>query len=210
MYNYRNMTPEEQARILEYRRQRNQPWHSPPHWRMGMSHQYLMTAACYEHAPIIGRSLDRMTACETDVLSVCRERGSEVDTWCFLPNHYHLLIGSERLKELCWALGRFHGRSSFTWNREDGQRGRKVWYRCFDREIRSERHYWASVNYIHHNPVHHGYTEKWQDWPWSSATEFLNEVGREQAMKIWRAYPILDYGKTWDVEFGVPPLGGTD
>lgn len=73
-----------------------------------------------------------------------------------------------------------------------------MWYRCFDRAIRSERHFWASVNYIHHNPVHHGYVEKWQDWPWSSAAEFLDSVGRERAVRIWQEYPILDYGKTWD------------
>ena len=56
------------------------------------------------------------------------------------------------------------------------------------------------MNYIHHNPVKHGYVDKWQDWPWSSAAEFLARVGRETAEKIWREYPILDYGKKWDVE----------
>jgi hypothetical protein len=25
-------------------------------------------------------------------------------------------------------------------------------------------------------------------------------VGRETAEKIWREYPILDYGKKWDVD----------
>jgi len=56
------------------------------------------------------------------------------------------------------------------------------------------------VNYIHHNPVHHGYVEKWQDWPWSSATDFIERVGRETALKIWREYPVFDYGKTWDFD----------
>ena len=81
---------------------------------------------------------------------------------------------------------------------DDQTRGRKVWYRCFDREIRSERHFWASVNYIHHNPVHHGYVEKWEEWPWSSASEYLRQIGREEAVRIWQKYPILDYGKGWD------------
>jgi putative transposase len=54
------------------------------------------------------------------------------------------------------------------------------------------------VNYIHNNPVHHGHVDKWQDWPWPSATDFLDRVGREMAEKIWREYPILDYGKKWD------------
>jgi len=56
------------------------------------------------------------------------------------------------------------------------------------------------MNYIHHNPVHHGYVEKWQDWPWSSAAAFLDNAGPERALQLWRKYPILDYGKKWDVD----------
>ncbi|MEP6912446.1 MAG: hypothetical protein ABI923_06815 [bacterium] len=47
--------------------------------------------------------------------------------------------------------------------------------------MKSERHFWATLNYVHHNPVHHGYAKHWQDWPWSSAREFLEEVGHEKA-----------------------------
>jgi len=82
---------------------------------------------------------------------------------------------------------------------EDDARGRKVWYNCFERRIKSERHFWATLNYIHHNPVHHGYVDRWQDWPWSSADAFLKNIGRERALKLWLEYPILDYGKKWDL-----------
>lgn len=34
--------------------------------------------------------------------------------------------------------------------------------------------------------------------PWSSAADFIEPVGRETATKIWREYPILDYGKGCD------------
>jgi putative transposase len=78
--------------------------------------------------------------------------------------------------------------------------GRQVWFNCFDRVIKSHRHFWASVNYIHHNPVHHGYVDAWQDWPWSSAAQFLERVGRERALEIWHQFPILDYGKKWDID----------
>jgi putative transposase len=65
--------------------------------------------------------------------------------------------------------------------------------------MKSERHFWATMNYVHHNPVYHPYVERWQDWPWSSAAEFLEQVGRERTEQIWREYPILDYGKKWDI-----------
>ena len=61
--------------------------------------------------------------------------------------------------------------------------------------MRSERHYLATVNYIHNNPVKYGYVKLWTEWPWCSAAEFLAEVGREEAERLWRGYPILDYDK---------------
>jgi putative transposase len=64
--------------------------------------------------------------------------------------------------------------------------------------MRSERHFWTSLNYIHNNPVRHRYVERWQDWPYSSASAFLESVGRETAEEIWRNYPLLDYGMDWD------------
>ncbi len=139
-----------------------------------------------------------MTQCEADVLEACDEFSSAIYAWCILPNHYHVVVRTALIKELRKGLGLLHGRSSFNWNGEDDQRGRQVWYNCFERPLKSQRHFWATLNYVHHNPVHHGYVEHWQDWPWSSASRFLQEVGRDRAKEIWDEYPILDYGKKWD------------
>jgi len=115
-----------------------------------------------------------------------------------LPNHYHLLAETPDLKQLKKELGKLHGRTSYEWNLEEGVPGRTVWHRCADRGIRSEGHYWATINYIHDNPVHHGYVERWTDWPFSSAGDFIEQIGRDKALSIWREYPALDYGKGWD------------
>jgi len=108
------MTIEDRARALDLRRARQLPWHSPPHLDLEGSHQYLISAS------------------------------------------------------------------------------------CFERPMKSRRHFLATLNYIHHNPVRHGYVRTWQDWPWSSAKEFLERTGREQALAIWKEYPLMDYGKKWD------------
>jgi len=200
MYDYRKMTPEQKHEAVQYRRLRERPWHSPPHWEFAGQKQFIISATCYEHRPVIGVTPERMTECEAGVLDVCAQFAQTVYAWCVLPNHYHLLLQTERLEDLRAEIGKFHGRSSFKWNGEDQSRGRQVWYRCFEREIKSHRHFWASMNYIHHNPVHHGYVGKWQDWIWSSASDFLERVGHEKAMTIWHEYPILDYGKKWDVD----------
>jgi len=64
--------------------------------------------------------------------------------------------------------------------------------------MRGERHFWATMNYIHHNAVRHGYVKQWQEWPYSSAHEFLNGLSCEEAKRLWRDYPLEDYGKGWD------------
>ena len=198
MYDWRKMSDLERQHALDVRRARNVPWHSPLHLDFEGVHYYLISAACYEHAGIIGCSPQRMTECENEVLKTCHDFCLSLSAWCILPNHYHVLLKTHRIKELRHAIGHFHGRSSFTWNDEDNSRGRKVWHNCFERPIKSQRHFWASLNYVHHNPVYHGYVNHWQDWPWSSAREFLKDVGRTRALELWREYPILDYGKRWD------------
>jgi putative transposase len=199
MYDYRKLRSEQRREAVEYRRLQKRPWHSPPHWEFVGQRQFIISASCYEHREIIGINPERMTEFETALVDTCAEFAI-LYAWCLLPNHYHLLVKTDQLKELRRALGKLHGRSSFKWNGEDDSRGRQVWHNCFDRDIRSDRHFWATMNYIHHNPVHHGYVERWQDWPWSSAADFLERVGQETALKIWREFPVLDYGKKWDVD----------
>jgi putative transposase len=121
-----------------------------------------------------------------------------VFAWCVLPNHYHLLVETMNLRETTRLIGQFHGRTSFAWNNEDIARGRICFHGISDRRMRSDRHFWPTMNYIHNNPVHHGLVVTWTDWPWSSAHEFLAKVGREEAVRIWRDYPVLDYGTKWD------------
>lgn len=64
--------------------------------------------------------------------------------------------------------------------------------------MRSERHFLATLNYVHHNAVRHGYVAAWTEWPWSSASEYLEKTGRVEAERVWREFPILGYGEKWD------------
>ena len=132
------------------------------------------------------------------LLGTLAETSSVLYAWCVLPNHYHAVIRTANVLGTIKALGRLNGRSSFEWNAEDGTRGRKVWFRCIERNIRGERHRLATMNYVHNNAVHHGYAERWHDWPFSSAQEYLEKLGYAKARQIWKTYPILDFGRGWD------------
>lgn len=197
MYDWRRMTDAERREVLACRKAAGHPWHRPPDQDWG-ERAYHVTAACFEHAPIMGASPARMADFADRLLDALEGACQHLHAWCVLPNHYHVLAEARTLRDMTAALGRLHGRTSFEWNGEDRARGRKVWYSCENRAIRSERHFWATTNYVHYNPVHHGYVTRWDDWPFSSAQAFLDEVGREEAARIWRDHPLLDYGKGWD------------
>lgn len=193
------MTPEKRAQVLAFRKEFCLPWHGPPHRASDSTNLYHIIAACYEHASIIGFSPQRMNSfSESLVGEVLNENCSRIWAWCVLPNHYHLQVECNDLKILLKALGLLHGKTSRQWNLEESTVGRTCWHRCMDRAMRSDRHKWATLNYVHHNPVKHGYVEKWTDWPWSSADQYLEDIGAEAATKVWKEYPVLDYGKGWD------------
>ena len=197
MYNWRKLTVAQREELFAWRKQRHMPWHSPPHME-GSRHVYHLSAACYEHHPIIGANVKRMAAFAEHLLDTLTRCNCRIHAWCVLPNHYHILIGSDGIRSVIAKLGRFHGRMSYIWNTEDDSRGRQVWCKSAERSIRSDRHHWATTNYIHNNPVRHGDAKKWQEWPYSSAIDFLNAVGISKAKAIWTEYPVLDYGKGWD------------
>ncbi len=200
MYEWRNMTDEKRVEVLKHRRQCRVPLHSPPHYPVEGWNRYHLSAANYEHVPIIGKTPGRLASFSASLCAVFCEADDALLAWCVLPNHWHAIIGTTDLKAVLKRIARLHGKHSFAWNGEDGTRGRQCWHCCADRRIRSESHFQAARNYVHHNPVKHGYVKKWDEWSFSSAGDFLNEKGREEATRLWTEFPVLDMGKTWDFD----------
>ncbi len=197
MYRSRGMTVQQREEALAERRTHRRPWHGPPHYE-GEAQVFMVTAACYEHAPFIGKSPNRMAEFEAQLLETVESAANPIFAWVILPNHYHVVAQVPEMKRLLKELGLLHGRTSFEWNGAEGTRGRKVWHRAAETAMKSERHFFAAVNYVLHNPVRHGYAVKWQDWPYSSAEKYLTELGANEAKRRWLEYPILDFGKGWD------------
>lgn len=197
MYQWRKMSERQRLEVLKLRTQTGWPMHSPPHFETDEWTLYHLSAANFEHVPIIGKTPRRMlsfSSCLCSVFEECR-----LYAWCVLPNHWHALIGTESLTKVLKKIGRMHGHCSYEWNAEDTERGRQCWHCCSDRRIRSKNHFYATRNYIHHNPVKHGYVQKWDEWFFSSAKDYLNAIGKAEALLFWREYPVLGMGDKWDV-----------
>jgi putative transposase len=220
-YEYRKITPEEREDVLRQRRERGYPLHAPPH-PFRQAGYYLITAANFEHAPIM-RAPERRTEFESRLLEAMNDIRADAVGWVILPNHYHILVGVESLDQVSAALKQLHGSTSREWNLADGQTGkRRVWYKFSDRRIRSndrshdlrryrgsdrsddlsrdynEAHFYRALNYIHYNPVKHGYVTDPYDWPWLSLSNYLEAHGREWLREKWKTCPPGDFGKGWD------------
>jgi len=197
MYDYRRMTDREREEVVQLRRKRGYPDHSPPHpdsepgW-------FFISGATYEHrshfqAPEELSALERRLLEATE--SCCKHRAG----WVVMPNHYHALVWIDNFKHLSRALGQMHGRSGHYANKRDGLTGRRqVWYKFSDRKIRSIRHYWTSLCYIIYNPVKHDYCDEEICWPWSCVHWYVEKRGREWLNSLKKEFPLRDFGKGWD------------
>lgn len=173
-------------KVVAERKLLGHPWHAPPHFGTEPS-VYLLSAACFDHRAILS-TVARRDEWLARLLTIRDESDVDLRAWVVLPNHYHLLARVALPSFEAWIHKR-HNATATKWNREDGTPGRKVWHRFTDRAIRTEAHYFASLNYIHANPAKHGCVAKSQDWKWSSLHEYVESLGSERLADLWRTYP---------------------
>ena len=197
-YEYRKLSPEERKRVVEERKRRGFPLHQPPH-PFREKGAYLITAANFEHVPVMS-SAGRRTEFQEKILEELQGANVEISGWVILPNHYHILVYAETLNSISAVLKQVHGSTSRRWNEEDGLSGkRKVWYHFSDQVIRNEMHFNRALNYIHYNPVKHGYAGDIYGWEWSSLFTYLDEKGSDWLKENWQKFtPPDDFGGSWD------------
>lgn len=197
-YEYRKLSPKEREIIVNYRRTRGYPLHAPPH-PFRESGAYMISASNFEHKPIM-KSPERLTDFESRLLSALQETADDLIAWVVLPNHYHVLAYIQALDHVSAALKQLHGTTSREWNFEDELTGRRrVWYKFADTYIRNDGHLQTAFNYIHYNPVKHGYVKDAYDWQWSSLSLYYEDKGREWLRENWKSHtPPVDFGNGWD------------
>jgi putative transposase len=196
MYEYRSLSEEQRADLVEQRRHRGFPPHSPPHTIRDEA-LYLITAACYEHMPHLVAP-QRRNAFLDLLFDSFISASIGLHAWVVGPNHYHLLVEPVEFTQIGRVLHYVHVTTARSWNAEDGETGRAVWYRYSDRAIRSEAHFLTTLNYIHYNPVKHGWSKLPYDWNESSVHWYLACFGRQWLRDLWTKYPLRAYGKDWD------------
>lgn len=197
-YEYRKLSLKEREEIVRYRSERGYPLHAPPH-PFREAGVYMISVANFEHRAIM-HSPKRRTEFEIRLLNAIKQITKELIAWVVLPNHYHILLSVQSLEDVSTTLKHLHGTISREWNIEDNLTGkRRVWYKFADTYIRNDAHFHVAFNYIHYNPVKHGYVSDQYEWPWSSLAIYYKEKGKDWLQEHWLAYiPPVDFDKGWD------------
>lgn len=131
-----------------------------------------------------------------------------IDGWVLLPDHLHCiwtLPPNDAAFGIRWAMiKRFVTKQCGPdlqredWMNKSKRRRKKstIWQRRFwEHQIRDERDYEIHMDYLHYNPVKHGYVKNIVDWPHSTFHRYVREG-------IYNKNWAGDGAMTIDEEFG--------
>jgi putative transposase len=178
--------------------------HHPPHIYFDGT-WYIVTAATLKHAPLLAG--DDVKGILRDALkALVLEFRFVLLAWVILDDHYHLLLKTDRGQDLSRFFARLHGSTARQLNLRDRVTARQVWHNYWDTCIRTETGLWTRFNYIHNNPVKHGYVQEWADWAWSSYRFYLETRGEDWLLDCWRQHPVIDYVQGDDFGRSKPPM----
>jgi putative transposase len=161
--------------------------HHPPHLFLANTWT-MVTAATYRR----GRFLAEPTAKDLvreGMVSLGSKLGLTIRAWVILDDHYHLLLKAPEEDTLPRFFQALHGGTSHELNTREGIRGRQVWHNYWDTCIRTDTDFWTRFNYIHWNPVKHGYVARPEEWEFSSLGKFLGSEGVAWVEGIHRRFP---------------------
>jgi putative transposase len=144
---------------------------------------------------------DHIATLRTAMRGVKQRHPFHIDALVILPDHLHCiwtLPEGDADFPLRWTLIKagFSRHISKTERRnssrvDKGERG--IWQRRYwEHMIRDERDYARHVDYIHYNPVKHGYAQRAADWPYSSIHRY---IAAGMLIRDWGAGDVEEGGR---------------
>ena len=100
------------------------------------------------------------------LLRVTRKFAWKIHAYCFMPNHYHLIVETTQ-PQLSQGMQRLNGRYAQAFNERYDRRGHVFESRFSSYVIETEEHLERALAYVRANPVDAGLCERIADWPWA-------------------------------------------
>jgi putative transposase len=129
---------------------------------------HFFTVVTHKRRPIL--TVSKARSCLRQAIADCRQRYPfKIQGWVLLPDHLHCiweLSGEDLDYSRRWSMLKRRFTQSFA----DGQNHHPPFWqkRFWAHQITDDRDYENHSNYIHFNPVKHGYASAPGEWPWTS------------------------------------------
>lgn len=146
---------------------------------------YFFTAVTYRWQPILCDEAMR-NALRTAIETVRATRPFAIEAWVVLPDHLHCIWTlpegdadfSTRWmmikRSVSLACGESYHRADWMTTSKRKHRESTIWQRRFwEHQIRHEEDFMRHADYIHFNPVKHGYASCVADWPYSTFHRYV-------------------------------------
>ena len=164
------------------------PWpHAPTH-QLSTGGTFFVTASTL-HRRNHFTSAERLSVLHRGLLKVSEQHGWHLEAWAVFSNHYHFVAHSPEsasdASTLSTMLGLLHEKTAKWVNRQDGVKGRQVWFNFWETRLTFEKSYLARLKYTHHNAVHHGLVPVANQYPWCSAGWFERTASPAQVKTIY-------------------------
>lgn len=148
---------------------------------------YFFTVVTYNRKPFL-TDLRYQKILDNVIQEVQRAHPFILDAWVYLPDHLHCIWtlpeGDADYSKRWGLIKATFSRQTKPFLEEEGfspeTRSRKrevaIWQRRFwEHVIRDDADLRNHLDYIHYNPVKHGFVERVQDWPHSSFHQFVSQ-----------------------------------
>jgi putative transposase len=158
----------------------------PNYLRVRTGSTYFFTLVARNRRPILCHELIRRSL-RTAIANVRIARPFSIDAWVSMPDHLHCIWTlpegdsdySTRWSLIKRSVSRFTSELALdTGTRSASARKHRestIWQRRFwEHLIRNDEDMERHIEYIHYNPVRHGYVERAVDWPYSSIHRYID------------------------------------
>ncbi|MEK9152486.1 MAG: transposase, partial [Patescibacteria group bacterium] len=143
----------------------------PPHIFTDES-SYFVTTTLSERGTLFTDSRLAI-ACLEALMHAVDKTGTKIFCYVLMPDHFHAVVNSTVLPKF---MNLFKGSSSHAVNIALGRKDTTVWQAGYwEMGLRSQQMFIQKLNYTHWNPVKAGIIKRAEEYPYSSARQFVEK-----------------------------------
>lgn len=102
---------------------------------------------------------------------------ANINAYCLMSNHFHLMLRLKETvthKDLSAEMNRIQSTHASKYNFRYERKGGLFMSPFKRKPVKDDANLTWLLWYIHRNPLHHGWTLDWQNWPYSSYQIYAN------------------------------------